>query len=174
MSHPDFDGAPGRRPTSVGFAAAVSDGVTGAVRTLITSWTLRVRVRNLGAAMLAGFVRPASTKGELIMIHRKLSSLVAAPLLVAGIAVAVPIAGATAANAAPHGCYFEKVDNATFKTTCKYGPGQQRVVITCKDGITGSSYTVNGPWKQWYQSSQASCAAPWRQNASLNTVQVTG
>ncbi|MFD7033128.1 hypothetical protein ACFWAR_34400 [Streptomyces sp. NPDC059917] len=95
-----------------------------------------------------------------------------APLLLTGAVAAVPIALATPASAAPHGCQSTKLDHATASSTCHYGPGQQRVVITCLDGVNGERYTFYGPWAQWYQNSKASCAAAYRQNISYITIEV--
>ncbi|MEU1075928.1 MULTISPECIES: hypothetical protein [unclassified Streptomyces] len=104
--------------------------------------------------------------------RRKTTSLLAAPLLLASAAVAVPVALATPASAAPHGCQSTTLDHATASSTCHYGPGQQRIVITCLDGVNGDRYTFYGAWVQWYQNSKASCAAPYRQNISYITIEV--
>ncbi|GGP81871.1 hypothetical protein [Streptomyces melanogenes] len=104
--------------------------------------------------------------------RKKMPLLLTAPLLLAGVSVAMPVAFATPASAAPHGCQSTKLDHATASSTCHYGPGQQRVVITCLDGVNGERYAFNGPWVQWYQTSKASCAAPYRQNISYITIQV--
>ncbi|MFD5144612.1 hypothetical protein [Streptomyces sp. NPDC058401] len=104
--------------------------------------------------------------------RKKMPWLLTARLLLAGAAVAVPVTFATPASAAPHGCTWTKPDHATARSTCHYGPGQQRVVITCLDGVNGYKYTFYGPWAQWYQNSQVSCAAAYRQNISYVTVEV--
>ncbi|PKV83279.1 hypothetical protein [Streptomyces sp. TLI_146] len=104
--------------------------------------------------------------------RKKTPLLLTAPLLLAGVSVAAPVALATPASAAPHGCQSTKLDHATASSTCHYGPGQQRVVITCLDGVNGERYTFYGSWVQWYQTSKASCAAPYRQNISYITIQV--
>jgi hypothetical protein len=100
--------------------------------------------------------------------RKKIISLLTAPLLLTGAVVAL----ATPASAAPYGCGWTKLDHATASSTCRYGPGQQRVVIRCLDGVNGYSYTFYGSWVQWYQNSQVSCAAAYRQNISWVTVEV--
>ncbi|MFF4490895.1 hypothetical protein ACFY0F_31260 [Streptomyces sp. NPDC001544] len=103
---------------------------------------------------------------------RKLTSLLSTPLLLGGIAVAAPIAAATPAMAAPHGCGFHQINTYSISSTCHYGPGEQRIKILCTDGITGDTYTVYGPWKQWYQNSVGECGAPQRTNARFLETQV--
>jgi len=98
---------------------------------------------------------------------RKLTSL-----LLGGFAVAAPIALATPASAAPHGCGFHQINTYSISSTCHYGPGEQRAKILCTDGITGDSYTAYGPWKQWYQDSVGVCGAAQRTNARFLDTQV--
>lgn len=103
---------------------------------------------------------------------RKLTSLLSAPLLLGGIAVAAPIALATPAAAAPHGCGFTQINTYSISQTCHFGPGEQRLKIRCTDGINGNTYTVWGPWKEWYQKSVAACGAPQRTTARFLDTQV--
>ncbi|WP_328837558.1 hypothetical protein [Streptomyces europaeiscabiei] len=103
---------------------------------------------------------------------RKLASLLSTPLLLSGIAVAAPIALATPASAAPHGCGFREINIYSISSTCHYGPGEQRAKIRCTDGINGDTYIVYGPWKQWYQNSVAVCGAPQRTSARFIETQV--
>ncbi|MGW7256967.1 hypothetical protein [Streptomyces sp. NPDC054834] len=103
---------------------------------------------------------------------RKLTSVLSTPLLLGGIAVAAPIAVATPASAAVHGCGFHQINTYSISQTCHYGPGEQRLKILCTDGINGNTYTVWGPWKQWYQDSVAACGAPQRTTAKFLDTQV--
>ncbi|MFF5018445.1 hypothetical protein [Streptomyces sp. NPDC001165] len=103
---------------------------------------------------------------------RKLTSLLSTPLLLGGIAVAAPIAVATPAFAAPHGCGFHQINTYSIDSTCHYGPGEQRAKVRCTDGISGDTYIAYGPWKQWYQKSVAECGAPQRTSAKFIETQV--
>ncbi|MCL6667808.1 MULTISPECIES: hypothetical protein [Streptomyces] len=98
------------------------------------------------------------------MKTRKLASLAMTPLVLTGVAVAVPIAGATAASAAPSQCQVGRPigdDNSGF-VVCHAGSGQVRVKLTCEDGVTGKNVTSYGPWVGVGKKSQTSCGAPQR------------
>lgn len=103
---------------------------------------------------------------------RKLTSLLSTPLLLGGIAMAAPIALATPASAAPHGCGFHQINTYSISSTCNYGPGEQRAKIRCTDGISGDEYITYGPWKQWYQKSVAACGSAQRTSAKFIDTQV--
>jgi hypothetical protein len=100
------------------------------------------------------------------MKMKKLASLAMKPLVLAGIAVAVPIAGATAASATPEVCQHGTDEiNPTpnwGSVICYSGTGQVRVVVTCEDGITGRNWKVYGPWVGIRKTSKAACGAPQR------------
>ncbi|OAR23703.1 hypothetical protein A8W25_14390 [Streptomyces sp. ERV7] len=85
-----------------------------------------------------------------------------APLVVAGIAVAAPIAGATAASAAPGSCQVGRPDSNTGTAICRTGTGQVRVKVTCKDGINGNTYNAYGPWVGINRWSKVACGAAQR------------
>ncbi|MDX3801371.1 hypothetical protein [Streptomyces sp. AK04-3B] len=95
------------------------------------------------------------------MKMRKLASLAMTPLVLAGIAVAAPIAGATAASAVPSVCQFAEDQISPVpiwgSVICYSGTGQYRVKVTCKDGITGNILTSYGPWVGIRKTSKASC-----------------
>jgi len=96
------------------------------------------------------------------MIRNRLTSWVMAPLVLAGIAVAGPIAGATAASAAPYECLVGRPDSNTGFAICLKGTGQARAKITCEDGISGNRYINHGPWVNVNQRSYAACGAAHR------------
>ncbi len=93
---------------------------------------------------------------------RKLTSLGMTPLVLAGIAVAAPIAGATTASAAPQGCQVGKPDENTGTAICRRGTGQVRVKVTCEDGPTGNTHVVYGPWVGINKTSKVACGAAQR------------
>jgi hypothetical protein len=97
---------------------------------------------------------------------KKLASLAMTPLVLAGIAVAVPIAGATAASATPEVCRYGTDEMSPTpnwgSVICYSGTGQVRVKVTCEDGITGRQWTVYGPWVGIRKTSKAACGAPQR------------
>ncbi|MEU6394853.1 hypothetical protein [Streptomyces sp. NPDC046939] len=92
----------------------------------------------------------------------KLTSLAVAPLVLAGVAVAGPIAGATAASATPSDCLVGRPDSNTGYAICLKGTGQVRAKITCEDGINGHRYINHGPWVNVNQRSYAACGAAQR------------
>ncbi|MGW1894729.1 hypothetical protein ACWCP6_31480 [Streptomyces sp. NPDC002004] len=96
------------------------------------------------------------------MNRKKLASLAMTPLVLAGIAVAAPIAGATAASATPSGCQVGKPDDNTGTAICRRGTGQVRVKVTCEDGVTGSTHLAYGPWVGVNKVSKVACGAPQR------------
>ena len=95
------------------------------------------------------------------MKMKKLASLAMTPLVLTGVAVAVPIAGATAASAEPQVCQYGADETSATPTwgsvICYSGTGQYRVKVTCKDGITGNHLTSYGPWVGIRKTSKASC-----------------
>ncbi|MEU6804093.1 hypothetical protein [Streptomyces neyagawaensis] len=93
---------------------------------------------------------------------RKLMSLGMTPLVLAGIAVAAPIAGATAASATPDGCQVAKPTENTGYAICHRGTGQVRVKLTCEDGITGTRHFAYGPWVGIEKKSSMACGAAQR------------
>ncbi|MEU6368810.1 hypothetical protein ABZ876_24485 [Streptomyces sp. NPDC046931] len=101
------------------------------------------------------------------MNGKKLASIAMTPLVLAGIAVAAPIAGATAASAKPSGCQVGHPDSNTGTAICRTGTGQVRVKITCQDGITGSKHLAYGPWVGVNKLSKAACGAPQRMIVTL-------
>jgi len=101
------------------------------------------------------------------MKMKKLASLAMTPLVLTGIAVAVPIAGATAASATPNQCQVGKPDDNTGLAICHGGTGQVRVKVTCEDGVTGNHMTEYGPWVGINKTSKMSCGAPQRYVVSL-------
>jgi hypothetical protein len=101
------------------------------------------------------------------MNKKKLTSLAMTPLVVAGIAVALPIAGATAASAKPSQCQVGKPDENTGLAICHAGTGQVRVKVTCEDGVTGSSHFAYGPWVGVDKTSTVACGAAQRYFVSL-------
>ncbi|WP_149829300.1 hypothetical protein [Streptomyces tailanensis] len=101
------------------------------------------------------------------MNMKKLASLAMTPLVVGGIAVAVPIAGATAASAVPSQCQVGKPNENTGFAICRAGTGQVRVKVTCEDGITGNRHFAYGPWKGVDKKSQVACGAPQRYIVAL-------
>ena len=100
------------------------------------------------------------------MKMKKLASLAMTPLVLTGIAVAVPIAGATAASAVPDVCQVSTDENSPTPNwgavICYTGTGQVRVKVTCEDGITGNHSTVYGPWVGIRKTSKAACGAAQR------------
>ncbi|MDG5801529.1 hypothetical protein P9869_02380 [Streptomyces ossamyceticus] len=98
---------------------------------------------------------------------RKLTSLGMTPLVLAGIAVAAPIAGATAASATPQGCQVGKPTENTGFAICHRGTGQVRVKVTCEDGPTGRSHFAYGPWVGIDKTSRVACGAAQRYFVTL-------
>ncbi|MEW2115363.1 hypothetical protein AB0945_09260 [Streptomyces sp. NPDC005474] len=96
------------------------------------------------------------------MNKRKFTSLAMTPLVLAGIAVAAPIAGATAASATPSGCQVGKPDENTGTAICRLGTGEVRVKVTCEDGITGATHLAFGPWVGINRTSKVACGAAQR------------
>ncbi|WP_055522547.1 hypothetical protein [Streptomyces graminilatus] len=101
------------------------------------------------------------------MSMRKFASLAMTPLVLAGIAVAAPIAGATAASATPGGCQVGKPDENTGIAICRTGTGQVRVKVTCEDGVTGASHFAFGPWVGINRTSSVACGAAQRYFVTL-------
>jgi hypothetical protein len=96
------------------------------------------------------------------MNRKKLASIAMTPLVLVGVAVAVPIAGATAASATPNQCQVGKPDENTGTAICHGGTGQVRVKVTCEDGITGSDHFAYGPWVGINKTSKVACGAAQR------------
>ncbi|MDX2937442.1 hypothetical protein [Streptomyces ipomoeae] len=96
------------------------------------------------------------------MNRNKLASFAMTPLVLMGVAVAAPIAGATAASAAPSQCQVGKPDENTGIAICRAGTGQVRVKVTCEDGITGSRHFAYGPWVGVNKTSKVACGAAQR------------
>ncbi|MES4908326.1 MULTISPECIES: hypothetical protein [unclassified Streptomyces] len=65
-------------------------------------------------------------------------------------------------------CWWGKVNSNTGHAKC--GRGKTRVVVRCKDGVSGRGYTVYGPWKRAGRWSVASCGSPQRVTVSSVTL----
>ncbi|MEV6394904.1 hypothetical protein AB0M39_09030 [Streptomyces sp. NPDC051907] len=94
--------------------------------------------------------------------RKKLLSLALTPALLGGLALTGQLAGASAASAEPHSCQVSKPDSNTGGAICRGGTGQARVLVTCRDGVTGNRYKVYGPWKGIGQWSYKACGSAHR------------
>jgi hypothetical protein len=96
------------------------------------------------------------------MNRNRPASLTMTPLVLVGIAVAAPIAGATVASAKPSGCQAGKPNGNTGTAIRRTGAGRVRVEVTCEDGITGATHPAYGPWVGINRTSKVVCGAAQR------------